>query len=40
MLISVKDNPALRQTIRKQIAEIEQVYAWEKVDHILANIYV
>jgi glycosyltransferase involved in cell wall biosynthesis len=40
MLISVKDNPALRQTIKKQTAEIEQVYAWEKVDHILANIYV
>jgi glycosyltransferase involved in cell wall biosynthesis len=40
-LIYIKDNPDLRQIIRKRTAEIEQqVHAWEKVDHILTEIYV
>jgi len=40
-LIYIKNNPDLRLKIRKRTAEIEQqVLAWDKVDHILTEIYV
>ncbi len=40
-LIYIKNNPDLRRAVRKRTAKIEQqVHAWEKVDHILTEIYV
>lgn len=40
-LIYIKDHPDLRKTIEKRTGEIEhQVHAWEKVDHVLTEIYV
>lgn len=40
ILMYIKNNPDLRRTIRKRTANIEQqVLAWEKVEHILFEIY-
>jgi len=40
-IIFLKNNPDLRKTIRRRTAEIAQdCLAWEKVEHILGDIYV
>lgn len=40
IIIFLKNNLDLRQTIRKRTAEIAEFLAWEKVEHILGDIYV